>query len=66
MADTYVTCSVSPCTVVIQLDSPLLSMDSATALTLCASIVGAWALGFVIRMIIKVINGGETETEKET
>ncbi len=65
MADTYVTCSVSPCTVVIQLDSPLLAITPEEALQVAVAILGAWAVGFCFRAVIQLLKDGPTETESE-
>ena len=64
MSDTTVTCTVSPCTVVIQLDSPLLSMDEASAAQIAVAIAAAWATGYAIRMVIRALNNGPSTNEE--
>jgi len=66
MTDTVVNCTVSPCTVVLSFDNPLMNIDSATGLTLCASIVGAWAVGLAFRFVIRAINGGDSSPTSES
>jgi hypothetical protein len=66
MADTSITCTVSPCTVIVQLDSPLLSMSPEDGLQIALSIVGVWTLGFCIRAVIKVLHDGGSSSSNES
>ena len=63
--DTAITCSVSPCTVVLQFADPLLSLSVADATQVAISIGAAWALGFCIRAVIRVIHTDVSSTESE-
>ena len=65
MADTYVTCSVSPCTVVYQIDLPVLNLDLDTAGLLAAAIIGVWAVGFAFRSLIRMVRHEEPPPDFE-
>jgi glycerol uptake facilitator-like aquaporin len=65
MSDTVITCTVSPCTVVLQHNIPLLDMTPADALQVTAAIVGAWAVGFCFRVVIQLFHDGSSTTESE-
>ncbi len=56
MADFYVTCTVSPCTIVHQVDLPPFNMDEAGGALVAAAIVGVWAVGFGFRMLIRTLS----------
>ena len=55
MADTYVTCTVTPCTIVHQVDLPPFNMDEAGGGLVAAAIVSVWAVGWAIRMLIRAL-----------
>ena len=63
MADTYITCTVSPCQIVTTLDIPLLNLTPADGLQISIAILGVWAIGFCFRAIIKVLNMDSVQTE---
>lgn len=66
MSDTTITCTVSPCTVVIQLDSPILNMSLEDGAQIGLAIVAVWAIGAVYRLLSWVIkDDGVTTIERE-
>lgn len=56
MADTYVTCNVSPCTIVHQIDLPPFQLDTADGALIAGAILAVWVVGFGIRMLIRTLN----------
>ncbi|MFZ3127186.1 MAG: hypothetical protein WA136_04135 [Rhodoferax sp.] len=66
MADTVITCTVSPCTVVIQLDSPILSMSLEDGTLIGFAIVAVWLIGFVYREISRAIKDDGISSTGET
>lgn len=66
MADTYITCTVSPCQIVTTLDVPLLNLDASAGALIAAAIVAVWALGWGIRACIRALNiDGLSTSESE-
>lgn len=51
-----VTCSVSPCTVQLSFNDPVLAMDTQDAGLVAAAIVGVWAVGYAFRVLIRAMN----------
>ncbi len=57
MADpVVVSCNVSPCVVVHQIDLPPFQLDTAEGALIAGSILAVWAVGFGIRMLIRALN----------
>lgn len=66
MGDVYVTCNVSPCTVVHQIDLPPFQLDTDGAALIAGAILAVWALGFAFRALIRLINSdGNQPSESE-
>lgn len=65
MADTVITCTVSPCTVVIQLDLPILSMSLEDGALIGFAIVAVWAIGMVYRQLSRLLNNDGISTSGE-
>ena len=65
MAETSITCTVSPCTVVIQLDSPILNLSPEDGTVIGFAIVAVWAVGLAFRMVSRVLNDGHSTPESE-
>ena len=53
--DTIITCSVSPCTIVHQIDLPPFQLDTVDGGLVAAAIVGIWAIGFGFRMLVRAM-----------
>jgi hypothetical protein len=51
---TSVTCSVSPCQVVI--DLPILNLDTDAGALIAGAVLAIWALGFGFRALIRALN----------
>lgn len=66
MADTTVTCTVSPCTVVLQIDVPLLNIDEAAGAQIAIAIVAVWTVGWSVRQLIRVLNSDGATSTKES
>ena len=58
---TYITCSVSPCDVSIALSNPVLDLSAADGVLLAGAILGVWAVGWAIRMLISVLHSDEVK-----
>ena len=58
MGDTYVTCSVSPCTIVYQVDLPPFQLDEAGGAQIAVAIIGVWAVGWAVRVVIRMLRAG--------
>ena len=56
MSDTYVTCSVSPCTIIYQVDLPPFQLDVAGGALIASAILVIWAIGWAFRVIIHALN----------
>jgi hypothetical protein len=65
VTDTTITCTVSPCTVVIQLDIPVLNMSPEDGTIIGFAIVAVWAVGLAFRMVSRVLNDGDQTSERE-
>lgn len=65
MADTVITCTVSPCTVVLQLTHPLLDMTPEQGSEIALAIVGVWAIAVVYRLLTRLIRDGDPQPERE-
>lgn len=67
MADTYITCTVSPCQIVTTLDVPVLNLDTEGGALIAGAILAVWAVGFGVRALIKVLNidGVSSNSESE-
>lgn len=65
MADTVITCTVSPCTVVLQLSHPLLDLTVQQGAEIALAIVGVWAIGVVYRMLSMAFSDGDHQPERE-
>jgi len=66
MADVYVTCTVSPCTVVHQIDLPILNLDVESATQISSAILLVWVVGWTFRQFIRLINfDGDSSSESE-
>jgi len=55
---TTINCTVSPCTVVLEV--PLLSLSMADAGVIGSAILLVWAVAFAFRMLIKATRSDET------
>lgn len=64
MADVYVTCNVSPCTIVHQIDLPPFQLDEAGGALIAGAILAVWALGFAFRALIRLINSDGNQTDE--
>jgi hypothetical protein len=63
MADTTITCTVSPCTVVLQLSHPLLDITPEQGAEIAIAVIAVWAVGVVYRLLSWAIKSdGETLT----
>jgi hypothetical protein len=56
VADVYVTCTVSPCTVVHQIDLPPLQLDPADGALIAGAITAIWAIGWGFRALIRALH----------
>lgn len=66
MSDTYVTCTVSPCVVVHQIELPPFQLDEAGGAQIAGAILAVWALGWGFRALIRVFNiDGKPTSESE-
>lgn len=67
MADTWnITCTVSPCTIVHQIDLPPFQLDTAEGAAIAGAILAVWAVGFGIRMLIRALSSdGKSTNESE-
>lgn len=66
MADTYVTCTVSPCQIITTLDVPVLNLDESGGALIAGAILAVWAMGYGIRAVIRALNSdGVSTTESE-
>lgn len=67
MADTYITCNVSPCQIVTTLDVPILNIDESGGALIASAILAVWALAWGFRTIIRALNidSNSTSTESE-
>jgi len=67
MADTYITCTVSPCQIVTTLDVPLLNLDAEGGALIAGAILAVWAMGYGIRSVIRALNSdGVSTSESES
>lgn len=67
MADTYVTCSVSPCVIVHQIDLPPFQLDTADGALIAAAVVAVWVVGWGFRVLIRALNlDSDQPSESET
>ena len=64
MADTYITCTVSPCQIVTTLDVPVLNIDEEGGALIAGAILAVWALGFGIRALIRVLHSDGVSTSE--
>lgn len=65
--DTYVTCSVSPCTIVYQIDLPPFNLDTAGGASIAGAVLAIWAIGFGFRALIRVLTSdSKTSNEDES
>lgn len=67
MADTYITCTVSPCQIVTTLDVPVLNLEESGALLIAGAILAVWAVGYGFRALIRAfsIDGNSSNLEQE-
>jgi len=64
MADTWnITCTVSPCDIVHSIDLPPFQLTTEEGGLIAAAIVGVWAVGWAIRMIIRAVSVADPKTE---
>lgn len=54
--DVYVTCSVSPCTIVHQISIPPFQLDTEDGALIAGAVLAVWALGFGFRAIIRALS----------
>jgi len=66
MGDTYVTCSVSPCTIVYQIDLPPFQLSTADGALIAGAILAVWALGWGFRVVIHALNIDGVKPESES
>lgn len=57
--DVYVTCSVSPCTIVHQIDLPPFQLDTADGALVAGAVLGVWAIGWAFRMLIVAMRAAD-------
>lgn len=55
MTDTYVTCTVSPCVIVHQIDLPPFNLDTVDGGLIAAAVLSIWAIGFGFRALIRTM-----------
>lgn len=67
MAETTVTCTVSPCTVVVQFQNELFNIDPEGGVLIASAIIAVWAMGYGIRSVIRALNtdGNNSTSESE-
>ncbi len=64
--EVYVTCNVSPCTVIHQIDLPPFQLDTAEGAAIAGAVLAVWVVGFGIRMLIRALNSdGNSTNESE-
>lgn len=56
MADTYITCPQTTCTVVISSSTDLANIDLAGGSAIAGAILAVWALGAAFRWFIKTLS----------
>jgi len=56
MADTYITCTVSPCQIITTLDVPVLNLDESGGALIAGAILAVWAIGWGARTLIRALN----------
>lgn len=66
MADTYITCTVSPCQIVTTLDVPVLNLDETGALLIAGAILAVWATGWGVRALIRALSIDGNSSTSET
>lgn len=66
MADPQVIVCESACTVTVQHEIPLLSVDAALGAQIGLAIVAVWALAFGFRMAIRALHVDEVKTGDES
>lgn len=65
MADTWnVTCSVSPCVIQHEIMLPPLQLTTEEGGLIAAAIVGVWAVGWAIRLIIRALTVADPKVEE--
>jgi len=64
MPDTTVTCTVSPCTVVVQIETPFFNIDPEGGALIAGAVLAVWALGFGIRTVIRTLNSDSVSTQE--
>jgi hypothetical protein len=64
MADTYITCTVSPCQIVTTLDVPVLNLDESGGALIASAILAVWAMGYGIRAVIRALNSDGVSTSE--
>jgi len=62
--DVIVTCTVSPCVIVHQIDLPPFQLDTAEGALIASAILAVWAVGFGIRMLIRALNSDGKPTSE--
>jgi hypothetical protein len=65
MTTVNVTCNVSPCQVIHEIDLPVFGLTSAEGAEIAGAILAIWALGWGFRMLIKALNSGGNNSESE-
>ena len=66
MADTYITCTVSPCQIVTTLDVPVLNLDEPGALLIAGAILAVWATAWGVRALIRALSIDGNSSTSET
>jgi hypothetical protein len=61
-----VTCTVSPCVIVHQISIPPFDLSIADGSLIAGSIVAVWAIALVFRQVARLINDGNSTSERET
>ena len=64
--DTYVTCTVSPCTIVHQFDIPPFQLDTADGALIAGAVLVVWAVGWALRVLIHALNIGGVSSTNES
>lgn len=65
MADPLIINCSSACTVTVELSLPPFQLDTAEGAVISGAILGIWAIGWAIRMVIKTLNVDDVSNESE-
>lgn len=66
MADTWnITCTVSPCVIQHEIMLPPFQMDASEGAAVAAAILGVWAIGWAIRLLIRSLSVADAQVSQE-